>query len=52
MRTNFMFARPPQAFCQRSALCLEHSGDINCSLLVDPSSTDESWEGQNTCLRI
>ena len=23
----------------------EHSGDISCSLLVNPSHTDESWEG-------
>ena len=35
-----------------SAPCLEHSGDINYSLLVDPSCTDESWEGWNLCLRI
>ena len=32
--------------------CSEYSGDISCSLLVNPSHTDESWEGQNTCLWI
>ena len=30
----------------------EHSGDISCSLLVNPSHNDESWAGQNTCLWI
>ena len=25
----------------------DHSGDIGCSLLVNPSHTDESWEVQN-----
>ena len=32
--------------------CFEHSGDISCSLLVNPSHTDESWEGRNTCMWI
>ena len=32
--------------------CLEHPGDISCSLLVNLSHTDESWEGRNTCLWI
>ena len=32
--------------------CFEHSGDISCSLLVNPSHTDESWERRNTCLWI
>ena len=35
-----------------STWCFEHSGDISCSLLVNPSHTDESWEGRNTCLWI
>ena len=35
-----------------STWCSEHSGDTSCSLLVDPSHTDESWEGRNTCLWI
>ena len=26
--------------------------NISCSLLVNPSHTDESWEGQNTCVWI
>ena len=30
----------------------EHSGDISCSLLVNPSHTNESWEGRNTCMWI
>ena len=33
-------------------LFIEHSGDISCSLLVNPSHTGESWEGRNTCLWI
>ena len=52
MRTNFMFVCSPQAIWQSSAPCLEHSGDISCSLLVDPSRTGESWKGPSTCLRI
>ena len=35
-----------------STWCFEHSGDISCSALVDPSHTDESWKGGNTCLWI
>ena len=35
-----------------STWCFEHSGDISCSLLVNPSHNDESWEGRNTCLWI
>ena len=30
-----------------STWCSEHSVNISCSLLVNPSQTDESWEGQN-----
>ena len=33
-----------------STWCFEHSVDISCSLLVNPSHTDESWEGRNTCM--
>ena len=33
-----------------STWCFEHSGDISCSLLINPSHTDESWEGRNTCM--
>ena len=33
-----------------STWCIQHSGDISCSLLADPSHNDESWEGRNTCL--
>ena len=47
----------PQAFWQSSAFGAlligdEHFGDIICSLLANPSHTDESWEGRNTCLWI
>ena len=35
-----------------STWCLEHSGDISCSLLINSSHTDESWQGRNTCLWI
>ena len=34
------------------SLYKEHSDDISCSLLVNPSHTDESWEGWNTFLWI
>ena len=35
-----------------STWCFEHSSDISCSLLVNPSHTDESWAGRNTCMWI
>ena len=35
-----------------STWCFKHSGDISCSLLVNPSHIDESWEGRNTCMWI
>ena len=35
-----------------STRCFEHSADSSCSLLVNPSHTDESWEGRNTCMWI
>ena len=39
-------------FAKLSTWCFEHSGDISCSLLVNPSHTDEYWEGRNTCMWI
>ena len=30
----------------------KHSVHISCSLLVNPSHTDESWAGQNTCMLL
>ena len=35
-------------------VCFEHSGDMSCSLLfsINPSHTDESWAGRNTCMWI
>ena len=38
--------------CSFSTWWFEHSCYISCSLLVNPSHTDESWEGRNTCLWI
>ena len=35
-----------------SKYCFEHSDNNNCSLLVNPSHTDESWAGRITCLTI
>ena len=35
-----------------STWCCEHSDDISCSVLVNPSHTDESWEGRKACLWI
>ena len=28
-----------------STWCFDHSGDYSCSLIVNPSHTDKSWEG-------
>ena len=43
------------AFWQSSvpgALSSLVTSDISCSLLVNPSHTEESWKGRNTCLWI
>ena len=37
-------------FSLLSTWSFEHSGDISCSLLVNPTHTDESWAGQNMCM--
>ena len=52
MRTEyFLFVNHTTSILAKiSTWCFEHSGDISCSLLVNPSHTDESWEGRNTCL--
>ena len=54
MRTEcFLFVHHTTTILGKlSTWCFEHSGDISCSLLVNPSHNDESWEGQNTCLWI
>ena len=54
MRTKyFLFVHHTTSILPKlSTWCFEHSGDINCSLLVNPSHTDESREGRNTCLWI
>ena len=50
---NILFVHPTTSILAKlSTWCLEHSGDISCSLLVNPSHTHESWEGRNTCLWI
>ena len=35
-----------------STWCFEHLDDISCSLLVNPSHTDEFLEGRNTSIYI
>ena len=54
MRTEyFMFVHHTTSILARlSTWCFEHSGDINCSLLVSPRRADESWGGRDTCLWI
>ena len=39
-------------FAKLSTRCFADSGDISCSLLVNPIHTDESWEGRNKCMCI
>ena len=54
MRTEyFLFVHhSTNILAKLSTWCFEHSGDIICSLLINPSHTDESWKGQNTCPRL
>ena len=54
MKTEYFFVvhHITSLLAELSTWCLEHSGYISCSLLVNPSHTDESWEGRNTCLWI
>ena len=54
MRTEyFLFVyHTTSILAKLSTWCFEHSGDISCALLVNPSHTDESWEGRNTCMWI
>ena len=51
---KIFFLRSPhhKHFGKRQPWCFEHSSDISCSRFVNPSHTDESWEGRNTCLWI
>ena len=52
-REYYLFVhRTTSILAKLSTWCLEHSGDISCSLLVNPSHTHETWEGRNTCLWI
>ena len=46
------FATPPVFLAKLSTSCFEYSGEVSCSLLVNPRHTDKSWERQNTCLWI
>ena len=53
MRTEyFLFFHHSTSILVLSTWCFEESGGVNYSLLVNPSHTDESWEGRNTCLWI
>ena len=54
MRTKFfLFVHHTTSILAKlSTWCFEHSGDISCSLLVNPSHIDESWEGRSTCMWI
>ena len=54
MRTEyFLFVHHTTSILAKlSTWCFEHSGDISSSLLVNPSHTDEPWEGRTTCLWI
>ena len=54
MRTEyFLFVHHATSVLAKFSTCsFEHSGDISSSLLVNPSHTDESWEGRNMCLWI
>ena len=52
-REHFLFVHHTTSILAKlSTWRFEHSGDTNCSLLVNPSHTDESWEGRNTGLWI
>ena len=49
MTTYFLFVHHTTcALAKLSTWCFEHSGDIGCSLVENPSHADESWEGRNT----
>ena len=49
----FLFVhRATSILARLSTWCLEHSGNLSCSLLVNLIHTDESWEGRNTYLCI
>ena len=54
MRTEyFLFVHHTTSILAKlSTWCFEHSGDISFSLLVNPSPTDESCGGRNTCMWI
>ena len=54
MRTEyFLFVHHTTSILAKlSTWYFEYFGDISCSLLVNPSHTDESWEVLKTCLWI
>ena len=54
MRTEYFlfFCKNTSILAKLITCCLEESGDISCFLLVNPSHTDASCEGGNTCLLI
>ena len=52
MRTKFFCSLTTSFLAKLSTRYFEHSGDISCFLPVNPSHTDESWAGWNTCMWI
>ena len=54
MRTEYFFFvhHTTSILAKLITWCFEHSGCISCSLLLNPSHTDESWEERNTSLWI
>ena len=54
MRTEYILfvQHTTSILAKLSTWCFEHSGDVSCSLPVNPSHTDEFWEGRNTCMWI
>ena len=50
---HFLFVHhTTRIFAKLSTWYFEQCDDNSCSLLVNPSHTDESWAGHITCLRI
>ena len=52
-REYFLFLHHTRGILAKlNTLCFEHSAEISCSLLVNLSHTEDSWEGRSTCLGI
>ena len=53
MKTKyFLVGFTTSILAKLSTWSFEQSRDVSCSLLVNPSHTDESWPGRNTCMWI